>query len=49
MGGAESKVELVGAASWIWQERKTRRIWIGEDPEVGDECGGGSRDKSPRI
>ena len=26
-----------------------RRNWIGEDPEVGDECGGGGRDKSPRI
>ena len=42
VGRRRKSRELVGAAGWIWQERKMRRNWIGEDPD-GDlvECGGG--------
>ena len=36
-----------GAFGIGWR-RKIRRKGIWEDPEVGDECGGG-REKSPRI
>ena len=42
LGSEEARRSVVG---WT---RGSKEIGRG-DPEVGDECGGGGRDKSPRI
>ncbi|EMS56623.1 hypothetical protein TRIUR3_31760 [Triticum urartu] len=41
-GGGWQRVEAEG--TWIGGAATD---WMGMDPEVGDECGGGRRDKSP--